>query len=312
HSDRGARAACASTESSRGVRLMYVIATYYAFTPIEDPRAYRARCLERAGEIGLLGTILVASEGVNATVAAPTQRMHRWIDWLRAQSAFHDVPIKTSRASHPGFDRLSVRVRPELVALGVPGVDPREVVGTYVPPEEWDGLIAREDVLLVDCRNSFEVDVGTFDGAVDPDTNSFHEFPAYVDSLDVHEHKKIAMFCTGGIRCEKATSYMKARGFEEVYHLEGGILAYLERMGAQSQSWHGECFVFDKRVSVDKHLAQGSWEVCWGCRMPLRPQDRAAPGFEFGVTCGRCVADTSDDELERRRARLERLTTQGL
>jgi len=287
--------------------IMHAIATYYVFAPIEDPQAYREECRERARALGLLGTILIADEGVNATVAAPEDRMREWIEWLRTQALYDGMPIKTSRAEHPGFERLSVRVRPEIVALGVPGVDPREVVGTYVTPEDWDALITREDVLLVDCRNSYEMDVGTFEGAVDPGTTTFHEFPAYVESLDPREHSKIAMFCTGGIRCEKATSFMKAKGFEEVYHLEGGILSYLERMGPESETWRGECFVFDKRISVDAHLAEGDWDICWGCRMPLREQDRVAPAYEFGVTCGRCADTTTDEERSKRRARVQRL-----
>lgn len=259
---------------------------------------------------GVMGTLILAHEGINGTVAGPEAGTLALIEFLKGDPMFHgllaDLEPRLSRAPEQPFNRTKVRLKREIVTMGVEDIDPTRVVGTYVEPEEWNALIDRDDVLLIDTRNGYEYGIGTFESAdersaVDPGTGTFREFPAYVDAeLDPQRHKKVAMFCTGGIRCEKATAYLKQRGFGEVYHLRGGILKYLERIPAEASRWRGECFVFDDRVAVGNGLKPGSFVLCYGCRMPVHVSQVSDPRYEEGVSCPACF----DEVTPERRARL--------
>jgi UPF0176 protein len=287
------------TEAERAL-----VAAFYHFAELEDPEAMRGPLQQRCEDLGLLGTILLAREGINGTVAGPERGVRRLLDRLREDPRLAGLEAKTSWASEAPFYRMKVRLKKEIVSLGVPGIDPRKAVGEYVDPKEWNDLIRREDVRLVDTRNDYEVHLGTFQGAEDPETRSFREFPAWVaEHLDPERDEHVAMFCTGGIRCEKSTAYLKSLGFKNVYHLEGGILNYLERVDPADSLWKGDCFVFDNRVTVDHDLREGDLAVCPACRMPVTEADRASPMFELHVSCPRCF-----DRLtpERREALLER------
>lgn len=257
------------------------------------------------------GTLLLAHEGINGTVAGPVGGVIALIEFLKNDSIFDgllsDLNPTFSQAKEQPFNRTKVRLKPEIVTMGVPDIDPNRVVGTYVDPEDWNDLIDRDDVLLVDTRNGYEYELGTFHAenrraALDPETSCFREFPGFVDAaLDPDRHKKVAMFCTGGIRCEKATAYLKQRGFGEVYHLRGGILKYLEKIPESESRWKGECFVFDDRVAVGSDMKVGSFGLCYGCRMPVHISQLADPRCQAGVSCPRCHADL----LPEQRARLK-------
>lgn len=282
---------------------MFSIAAFYHFTPVDDPEALRQNIEIRAETLNIKGVVLVATEGINGTVAGTADAIAQFVDFLKNLDGFSGIKPKFAQADLDPFPRLSVKLKKEIVPLGVEGIDPNARVGTYVPPADWDDLIQQEDVLLIDCRNSYEFEVGTFEGAVDPGTTTFREFPEYAKKLDPSKTPRVAMFCTGGIRCEKATGLMLDLGFSEVYHLEGGILRYLEERGPQSQTWRGECFVFDRRVSVDPSLQPGSWDVCWACSMPVNDLDKQSPLFEEGVSCPRCHDTWSPEKMRGKRER---------
>jgi UPF0176 protein len=281
-----------------------VVATFYKFVSLPDYRELRQPLLHFCQEWQIKGTILLAAEGINATIAGTRSSIDAVLAYLRSDSRLRDLEPKESFADTLPFARLKVRLKKEIVTLGVPSVDPNQRVGTYVKPQDWNRLISEPDVLLVDTRNDYEVEIGTFQGAIDPHTHSFTQFPEYVTThLDPQQHKKVALFCTGGIRCEKATSYMLSQGFEEVYHLQGGILKYLEEVPAQESLWEGECFVFDDRVAVKHGLELGSHQLCWGCGNPLAQEDRDSPHYEPGICCHRCYQDLTP---EKRASREER------
>jgi UPF0176 protein len=281
-----------------------VIITFYKFVPLSDYRDVRESLLALCQQQQIKGTILLAAEGINATIAGTRSSIDAILGHLRADPRFADLEHKESLAAKPPFGRLKVRLKKEIVTLGVPTVNPLDRVGTYVKPQDWNQLIAAPDVLLVDTRNDYEVEIGTFRGAIDPGTHSFTEFPNYVNShLDPQQHKKVALFCTGGIRCEKATSYLLAQGFEEVYHLQGGILKYLEEVPATESLWEGECFVFDDRVAVKQGLEIGSYQLCWGCGHPLSPEDLTSPHYEPGICCHRCYRDLTPKQRASREER---------
>jgi len=282
----------------------YLVAAFYRFVALPDFGDLRAPLQQRCEALGLLGSILLAEEGINGTVSGLEADVRRLFEDMSEDERFRDLPFKESRAEEPPFYRMKVRLKKEIVSLGVEGVDPANLVGTYVAPQQWNELISREDVRVIDTRNHYEYNLGTFRGAEDPDTRSFRDFPQWVAthlSPDTDQH--IAMFCTGGIRCEKATSYLLGLGFKHVYHLEGGILNYLENIDESESLWQGDCFVFDNRVTVDHRLAEGDFEVCPACRMPLTEEDKASQLFELHVSCPRC-----HDRLTqtRRRGLLER------
>ncbi|HSM68520.1 MAG TPA: rhodanese-related sulfurtransferase [Xanthomonadales bacterium] len=281
-----------------------LVAAFYRFVPLPDFRALRGPLQQRCAELGLLGTILLAEEGINGTVSGPEAGVRALMSELRADSRFAGLEFKLSWAREVPFYRMKVRLKKEIVSLGVDGIDPRREVGEYVPPLQWNALIARPEVRLVDTRNDYEVHLGSFEGAENPETRSFRDFPQWVaQNLDPQRDQHVAMFCTGGIRCEKATAYLKQQGFRNVYHLEGGILNYLETVDQAESAWRGDCFVFDNRVTVDHELREGDLEVCPACRMPVTEEDRRSPRFELHVSCPKCF-----DRLtpERREALLER------
>ena len=279
-----------------------VVSAFYKFVAVEEPRALRVAIEDAADHVGLAGSVLVAHEGINGTVAATRKATDAFFEWLRRDDRFADLVTKESPADFVPFKRLKVKVKPEIVTLRQP-VDPTQRVGTYVAPSEWNAVVDDPEVLLIDTRNREEVELGTFAGAVDPGTETFTEFVDYVASLDPAEHPKVAMFCTGGIRCEKASAYMLDQGFAEVLHLEGGILQYLEDVEPDATRWEGECFVFDDRVTVDHHLRPGGYTLCRGCRRPLSDRDREDPAFEAGVACSACAGELTEDRRRRLRER---------
>jgi len=282
----------------------FLVAAFYRFVPLPDYRAMRDSLQQRCDELGLLGSILLAEEGINGTVSGTPQDVHRLFEGLRTDLRLRDLHYKESWAKEQPFYRMKVRLKKEIVSLGVKGVDPNRAVGTYVAPQEWNALISRADVRLIDTRNHYEHMLGTFKGAEDPGTGSFRDFPEWVsNNLDPKTDREVAMFCTGGIRCEKATSYLLDLGFKGVYHLDGGILSYLENVEKEESLWQGDCFVFDNRVTVDHDLAEGDLEVCPACRMPLTQEDRESPLFELHVSCPRCHDRLT---LTRREGLLER------
>lgn len=273
----------------------FVVAALYQFRSLTDPAGIREQLVALGGELGLCGTLIVAQEGINGTVAGSRAAITRLHDFLLA-AGFTDMEYKESTAAEAPFKRFKVRLKQEIVTLGVP-VAPREQVGTYLNPQEWNALLADPDVIVVDTRNRYEVKAGTFQGATDPGIDSFREFPAWVEEhLAGAQGRKIAMFCTGGIRCEKSTSLLLEKGFKDVYHLRGGILKYLEDMPEEESRWQGECFVFDGRVAVGHGLRESQAAMCHSCGWPLTPQDQLHPHYEEGVSCAHCHDTTTDTQ----------------
>ncbi|HWK64869.1 MAG TPA: rhodanese-related sulfurtransferase [Rhizobiaceae bacterium] len=284
----------ASTAPSFRVAALYRFARLDNFADLRAPLA--AFCRGR----GIKGTLLLAHEGVNGTVAGSTEAIAALIDHLNAIPALAGIEVKYSAASEMPFHRMKVRLKKEIVTMGVDDIDPSRSVGTYVEAQDWNALISDPDTILIDTRNDYEVAIGTFQGAVDPATASFSAFPQWVrEHRKVLEGRKVAMFCTGGIRCEKATAYVKSLGIEEVFHLKGGILKYLEEVPAEESLWQGECFVFDERVSVKHGLVEGEAELCRACRRPLTAADRALPDYREGIACHQCVDERSDEDRAR-------------
>jgi len=280
------------------------VAAFYGFTAMAALPDLQAelRALAEAGSVR--GTILLAEEGVNGTISGPEPGVQAVLARLRQLPGLSGLEAKFSEAPDQAFHRLKVRIKREIVTMGCPTVKPAEQVGTYVPPQQWDALIRDPDTLVVDTRNGYEVAVGSFAGAIDPGTESFREFPGWVERelrplVEQRQPKAIAMFCTGGIRCEKSTAYLLQQGFTNVHHLQGGILRYLEEMPEQGSSWQGECFVFDQRVSVNHQLEPGSYSLCHACGLPLSPADREHPAYRQGVSCPHCIARFSDADRAR-------------
>ena len=281
-----------------------VVAAIYKFVKLADCAALRAPLQAQCDALGITGTLLLAEEGINGTIAGTHSGIEQILAYLRSDPRLADLEHKESAADQPPFYRMKVKLKKEIVTMGVPGIDPTELVGQYVKPEDWNALISNPDVLLVDTRNDYEVDVGTFKGAVDPCITTFREFPEYVkNNFDPEKQPRVAMFCTGGIRCEKASAYMLKQGFSEVYHLQGGILKYLENVPAEQSLWQGECFVFDQRVAVGQGLAPGHYELCYGCSRPIIAEEKASPKYQAGISCPNCY-DTLTPE--KRAAALER------
>lgn len=276
-----------------------LVAAFYRFAPLADYQDLRGPLHKKCISLELLGTILLAEEGINGTVSGSRENIEQLIGFLRSDSRLADLQYKSAWASEQPFYRMKVRLKKEIVSLGVEGIDPSREVGEYVPPEQWNELISRPEVRLIDTRNDYEVHLGTFAGAEDPQTRSFRDFPGWADThLDPARDTHVAMFCTGGIRCEKATAYLKQKGFQNVYHLDGGILNYLETVDEANTRWQGDCFVFDNRVTVDHALRQGDLEVCPACRMPVTEEDRKSPEFELHVSCPKCFHRLTQEKRE--------------
>jgi len=283
---------------------MLTVAALYKFTRFEDPDVLRAPLQAVCEAHGVRGSLLIAAEGINGTIAGTREGIDAVLAHIRALPGCADLEWKESTATEMSFGRMKVRLKREIVTMCVPGTDPRDIVGTYVDPQDWNDLIAAPDVAVIDTRNDYETAIGTFEGAVDPGTESFRDFPAWWDAnRDRFHNKRIAMFCTGGIRCEKSTAYLKAQGVEEVYHLRGGILKYLEDVPEMDSLWRGGCFVFDERVAVGHGLRELPFTLCRACRRPLAPEDRARPEFEEGVACHRCVEEYTEADRARFRER---------
>jgi UPF0176 protein len=251
--------------------MSWTVSAFYKFASLDNLTARRERLAERGNALGIVGTILLAEEGINSTIAGSQNAMAAMLAEIRSEPALANLVVKSSTTEHQPFAHFKIKIKSEIVTFGVPEADPNKDAGIYVAPEDWNALISDPDVIVVDTRNDYEVSLGTFARAENPHTRSFRQFPAYVDAnLDPARHRKVAMFCTGGIRCEKATAFMRARGFDEVYHLDGGILKYLERVPVEQTLWQGECFVFDERVSVDHNLEPGSYALCRSCGSPVQ------------------------------------------
>ncbi|WP_411877044.1 rhodanese-related sulfurtransferase [Vulcanococcus limneticus] len=293
------------------------VAAFYGFAAMEGLLELQEELKALAAAGTVRGTILLAGEGVNGTISGPPAGVGRVLARLRALPGLTNLEAKLSWAPQPVFHRLKVRLKREIVTMGCPTVKPAEQVGTYVPPEHWDELIRDPDTLVIDTRNAYEVAIGSFEGALDPGTASFREFPTWVEQelrplVAQRRPKAIAMFCTGGIRCEKATAYLQQQGFAGVHHLQGGILKYLEEVPEQGSSWRGECYVFDRRVSVNHRLEPGIYSLCHACGLPLSPADRALPSYREGVSCRHCIERFSEADRERfaeRQRQMERART---
>jgi UPF0176 protein len=277
-----------------------VVCALYRFVTLEDYQEIKVPLLNFMLEKDLRGTLLLAHEGINGTVAGSRDAINALLAFLGNDPRLAKVSCKESFVDEMPFLRTRVKLKKEIVTMGVEGIDPKRVVGTYVQAKDWNALISDPDVLLVDTRNDYEVQVGTFKHALNPNTESFREFPQYVkDHLDPTKNKKVAMFCTGGIRCEKSTAYLKEQGFEEVYHLEGGILKYLEEVPEQESLWEGECFVFDERVTVNHALEKGNYDQCNACRMPITEQDKLSDHYQYGISCPHCFEKSTPEQKAR-------------
>ncbi len=281
-----------------------VVCALYHFVALDDFAALQVPLLRQMQQHGVKGTLLLAHEGINGTIAGSRSGIDAVLAWLKADPRLAGLDHKESADAAIPFYRSKVKLKKEIVTMGVEGIDPRRKVGTHVDAKRWNALISEPDVLLIDTRNEYEVEIGTFKGAVNPHTESFSEFPDYVKQhLDPAKHKKIAMFCTGGIRCEKSTAYLKEQGFDEVYHLKGGILKYLEEVPASASLWQGECFVFDNRVAVNHALEKGQYGQCHACRLPITEADKQSAMYENGVSCPRCHGKHSAEDMRNLRER---------
>ena len=282
----------------------YIVCAMYKFVALEDYEQLRAPLLAKMEEQGIKGTLLLAAEGINGTVSGTRNGIDNLLAWLNADSRLNPISTKESLHEEQPFYRTKVKLKKEIVTMGVEGIDPRQTVGTYVKPQQWNALISDPEVFVVDTRNDYEIEIGTFKHAIDPNTKTFREFPQYVkENMDPAKHKKVAMFCTGGIRCEKSTAYMKEQGFEEVYHLEGGILQYLEDVPKEDSLWEGDCFVFDNRVAVNHDLQKSHYEACYACRLPITAEDKQSDKYEPGVSCPNCFGMHSEAQIARFRER---------
>jgi len=286
-----------------------VVCALYKFVTLENFKALRQPLHDVMEDHQVRGTLLLAHEGINGTVAGSRQSIDALLDWLRTDPRLSDIDHKESHTDSLPFNRAKVKLKKEIVTMGVEGIDPKRVVGTYVSPKDWNKLISKPDVILVDTRNDYEYKVGTFKNAINPNTESFREFPRYVqDNLNPGQHKKVAMFCTGGIRCEKSTAFLKEQGFAEVYHLKGGILKYLEEVSPQETLWEGECFVFDERVTVNHQLQKGGYDQCNACRLPITEADKSSDKYRQGISCPHCYDKVSGDRKARFAEREKQMT----
>lgn len=282
----------------------YIVCAMYKFVALDNYQAMRQPLLDAMQQHNIKGTLLLAEEGINGTVSGTRQELDALLAYLNQDPRINPISTKESVHETQPFYRTKVKLKKEIVTMGVNGIDPRKTVGTYVKPKDWNALISDPDVVLVDTRNDYEIQIGTFKNAVNPNTETFREFPDYVKkTLSPEKHKKVAMFCTGGIRCEKSTAYMKEQGFDEVYHLEGGILQYLEDVPKDESLWEGDCFVFDNRVAVNHDLEKSRYDQCYACRLPITQEDKTSEKYEPGVSCPHCYGTHTDDQIARFRER---------
>ena len=276
------------------------VVALYRFVRLDDYESMREPLLNFCLDRHIRGTLLLAHEGINGTVAGSDSAIDELLNYLRADDRLADLDCKFSSHEERPFLRMKVKLKREIVTMGQENIDPNVCVGRYASPQEWNALIDDPDVLVIDTRNEYEVEIGTFAGAVNPQTNSFREFPDWVEqNLDPKKHKKVAMFCTGGIRCEKSTSLLLSKGFEDVWHLKGGILNYLEQTPEEDTRWEGECFVFDSRVAVNHQLEKGSYDQCFACRFPIDDDQKQSPHYLPGVSCPRCVNAHTEQQKGR-------------
>ena len=277
-----------------------VVCALYKFVTLDNYQDLRSPLHDEMEKLDIRGTLLLANEGINGTIAGTEQGIKQLLAWLQTDPRLNEIDYKLSLTDEMPFNRTKVKLKKEIVTMGIDGIDPKQVVGTYVDPLDWNTLISDPEVILIDTRNDYEFTVGTFKNAINPNTESFREFPAYIKkNLNPEQHKKVAMFCTGGIRCEKSTAYLKEQGFEEVYHLKGGILKYLEVVPEEQTLWQGECFVFDDRVTVNHQLEKGQYDQCNACRLPITEADKASEHYEQGVSCPHCYDKVTAEQKAR-------------
>ena len=295
--------------------MTYCVTALYLFTRLADYEQLKAPLQNMCEMLGIKGTLLLAYEGIYGTIAGTDNAINQLLVFLKADPRLAALEHKESRAQKMPFYRMKTRLKREIVTMGVDGIDPNNVVGTYVDPKDWNALISDPDVVLIDTRNDYEVEIGTFKGALNPDTQTFREFPQWVeDNRNKLKKPKVAMFCTGGIRCEKASSFMKLNGFDDVYHLKGGILKYLETQPQDKSLWEGDCFVFDQRVAVKHGLEQSEYDQCYACRYPITDEEKTSPLYVKGVSCPRChhkISDAQRDRFTQRQKQIELAQTRG-
>ena len=291
---------------------MFKVAALYKFSQIDNPLEVQTSLKKDLKELYIYGTILVGSEGINGTIAAEDkENLNRALIYLRGLKGFEDLDIKFSDSKKNPFIRLKIKLKDEIVTIGDKSIDPIKTVGEYVKPEDWNSLLQEDDILLIDTRNDYEYSIGTFRDSINPKTKKFRDFPKWLKEQDFTKedknNKKVAMFCTGGIRCEKASSLMKNEGFKKVYHLKGGVLKYFESVSKDKSLWDGECFVFDDRVSVKHDLSIGDYDMCHGCRMPITENDKKTKKYIRGVACPNCFDQTTEEQKSRYKSRQKQM-----
>ena len=287
-----------------------LVATFYKFVKVDDLVALQDQLYAICNKNNVMGTILIANEGVNGTISSKPREIEKTLISIQKDDRFSEIEIKYSSTNKQPFHKMRVRLKKEIVTIGLPEINPNKTVGTYVKPEQWNDVISDPDVILIDTRNKFEIKIGSFKNALDPRTTSFRDFPEWVKKFKqdkTNTNKKIAMYCTGGIRCEKASSLMKEEGFNEVYHLQGGILKYLEQVEKEKSLWEGECFVFDDRVCLTENLEVGSYKMCFACRMPITEDELNDDRYEEGISCLYCYDKTTKDKKERFESRQKQI-----
>ncbi len=281
---------------------LFKVAAFYSFIDLSDLLELKSEFTEFLKKQDIRGTMLIASEGINGTLAGKESSINELKNFLKSKNLYEAKNFKTSHCEYDPFPRLKIKLKDEIVTIGNKLVDPKKIVGEYIPPEDWNQLIADAEVMVLDTRNTYEHSIGSFKNAIQPETINFREFPAWLDQVEasgLDKNKKVAMFCTGGIRCEKASSLMRSKGFENIYQLQGGILNYLEKINEEDSLWKGECFVFDDRVAINHKLKVGSYDMCHGCRMPITESDKNSEHYERGISCPNCFNMKTPDQKKR-------------
>jgi UPF0176 protein len=290
---------------------MHKIVALYKFCKIEDPIYFQKFIKPKLSSLNILGTIIIGEEGINGTISGNESSLNKAITALKSINQFQDLDLKESYSTKKPFLRLKIKIKEEIVSMGLRDIDPTIQSGQYIVPEEWNNLINDKNTVLIDTRNNYEYSIGTFENSINPETNNFKEFPNWVDKQGFNDSdkksKNFAMFCTGGIRCEKASSYMKNHGFKNVFHLKGGILKYLENIDIKDSKWKGECFVFDDRVSVKHDLSEGEYDLCHGCRTPITEQDKLSSNYVKGVSCKHCINEKTIEQVNRYKSRQKQI-----